>query len=1008
MSVEIPHPDAEQLWLARNALVEYAAGSLSLHEAGLTDPLRLYQVDAMRKTLEFITSPDSLVPDSQNLPPTRLARLEETMGWGKSPVQAILAKNLGFGQMINGNTPALPEGTQALQLVPTRYLKDQMRDDYAQFAPGLVEGGHVRIATYQYMWRAVQRGEFKPGQFPLILSDEAHRSLGELTLRMLQQQQEHAYDIGSSGTPNGNEKYSVASTLPYLIDRTTMRDGILNPDKDYRFLSGIRVFTLYSGESVLDVGKQRGNEYPEEAVRHLAASPERNQAIIDAALHGMLHTGGKGLIKCVQGNNQLHAQTIAGLLQEKYYPGTHRHINAQAIGSFNPKTRKIIQQFKETDDIDVLVYVKAINEGLNIPELAWGVWGMDTASRTDLAQGMARGLRPSKLPFFFYQITDEVPKRFKQPVMAWSILGETKDPGPTFQLAGPDTALPYVKPPKTRVRAKQPHSYAVITSETSGVADDAIYEYPIFFADALAPDDIEETHHAIKKLVDWTGIPAERLENLLAKHGRRPANLTLVDNKIEQFYPADSEEFLLNNVALPGDLDIRDSAAELGITELALRKRLQRLNDVLQPIPLFPRVNQHRDTRIAHLTPVQRKLIAERYNREYDPDEHPGLPIGEAARMLERTFSATQVMLARRGFETTSITSPKNPDDTVMAYQRSEVAAWINAFNNAADRPKTGFTPLATVVRTTKVLYSDACKAARAADIHLPLFKTAKTPAEFVADDDHEALLTAIHKYIGETRNDQGHLITKHPTVAETKSSTDQEPAETAPSERFSEVQLIRDSLRIPRLAGYTIRPHVTTNEIARKLRAYNLKGEDVAQYAAQKSYAVTEVDNATFVETREADNLIDSYIAEHGMPSKVMEDSAAVAKRLRCSKSVIKYLAKNVNDIHTELRKSKEYSVRGDLHVEYDNGEVSLSTNAISAIATFLGAAGPVPRSAVFLGANILNYADEFNPRLTLPAALRKEMQVHVLKVPDGKYLQMIYGTPQIAHYHRSSKPKN
>ncbi|HSD56289.1 MAG TPA: hypothetical protein VLA92_04000 [Candidatus Saccharimonadales bacterium] len=1006
MSAELSPREAERQILARNAMVEYAAGSLSLHEGGITDPLLVYQVDAMGKTLRYTSSPDMLTLENGK-PVTKLARLEETMGWGKSPFQALVAKNLGFGQMLGDNTPALPEGSQALQLVPTRYLKGQLHDDYVRFAPGLVEDGHVRIETYSYMWHAMQRGEFRPGQFPLILSDEAHRTLGSLTLRMLRRLQDGACNLGSSGTPKRNEEHSIARTLPDLIDRTTMREGILHEDKDYRFLGGIRVFTLHTGEEVRNVGRQVGNEYPLEAVQHLAASPERNGTIIDAALHGMLHTRGKGLIKCVPGNGQQHAQTIAQLLSNENYPGTSRKVNAIAIGSFNRQTERLIQQFKETDEIDALVYVKAVNEGLNVPDLAWGVWGMNSSSTTDVAQGMARGLRKSALPYFFYQVVDDVPTRFRQPVMAWAILGEQKEPEPGWLLAPNDVSHHAIEPPASP-KTRRPNGPIIISAEASHIVDDAAGEHPIFFADALPPDDIDITHRSAKKLTDWTGLEETYLTRLLAVHGRRPASLTVIKGSIEHFYPADTETYLLESVALTGDLTIKESAIDLGISELTLRRRLKNVEQELQPIQLFPHEERLKIIKCAHLTPAQRTLLAARFNKERASDVSPALPIGEAARLLGKTFSATQAMLFNRGFKTTAVESSTNTDTTVQAYMRSEVEPWIEAFHAAGDMPKTGYKALTAIVRAAGVAYPTACIAARSAGIALPLFKTKRSPQEFVSDDDQGALLAAINTHTGkESKPGQTELKTSK-NISENPS----EPLHSRVEEqevpaRFTEVQLIRDSLRIPRLQQTTIRPHVTIGEIARQLRSYKLSAQDIQQYAAAKGHATISVDSVNFVSTADADALIDSYIGEHGSPNDVLEDTIDVAQRLRCSTSVINFLARNIHSIYEGLLKTDGSYKKWQQNVEavFEEDRVRLSQNAIDILATFLASSGAAPRRSVFLGANLLKSSDEFDPRKSLPEALRKEMHVSVLRIPGKGYLQMVYGTPQVAHYRYSQK---
>jgi superfamily II DNA or RNA helicase len=1020
MSTEVLARSLEDLELSRRVMIEYAAGRLALSEVGMNGNMRPYQVSAYNNGLRYIV--DSQIEGS----PQVLGRFEETTGWGKSPAQAEFASSVGFGQRRGGRL-VLPESAFGLTMVPTQFLRDQLYEDYARFAPNIPVGvrgmgttkynddGQMLIATYSYAINALRRGEFRPGQFGWLSSDESHRTLGTMTQLATRALQRYAFHFGWSATPGYTPERSIAHTLPHLIDRTSVLDGILAPEKEMRFLSGVRLFTKHTGEAVREYS--RSQDFTTHEVEHLAQSSARNTMILGTALHALANTKGKGLIKCIPGNGRGHAYAMAAMLREQDFPGTHRKIRAIAIDGSNKDSSDFIRRFANTDEYDVVTYVDMLGEGVNIKDLKWGIWGAPTKSLLKLTQFMGRGLRPKSdgSPFFMYQLLDDARRSPESLAYAWEILEMAKEPPQGFLVAPyADTSNGFELPELIGRSGNHVRQQYEIEQPDVTHQDIAITKPVLSLStEPIPPDNFEQTHRSLDYLADKAGVEEKWLKRILALNGFA-ALQTANAREYVTLYDAEAEAYLENNLAKTGDLPQAEAAAYLGLTLAGLRGRATSSGEEFEPVYLHPRNPVPGKDQVLHFTEAQILALDKRPKKVVAGG---ALDVPQIAKLMNAaSYNVAKTLLIGRGFVSVTVPSTKKTGPReIVAYSKDEVTSWASAYAVAEEAawPVKGYADFReTICKEYNISLREAWIIAQDISANVRIFKTGRGGGvrEHVQDQDYARLRAAAKQYSDKMKKSSFIMPNKSEIILSRSIQRELGGGVVAAAEYSSVAQVpiqkllpprnerARDLFYRPYLSEVTPRTHISAERICKELEVYGISSSvDNIRLLAVR-HGVRNIDSAqeSFFKTADADDIISLVVEQQTLP----EDGAPslslheVASKLRCSTGVIRTLV----NLHPALAEAHITSGK--------NEEPLFSAKYLESLHQIISAAVPNLHSrALFVTAfrkdsPAAGQIDSTNPKQHFPKEFWQQIITGKIPLGDNGNLYLVYGGHQVKQF--------
>ena len=250
-------------------------------------------------------------------------------------------------------------GKKTLILVPTKELIKQTSDRVKTFAPILDVGIHsgnlkegldhqVVISTYSYWMSAVKRGSIKPGDFPLLILDEAHEILSSKKRQLIEPFLESDTVIGFTATDKYSDKKSLNRVLKHLIHRMQITEAIN--------LGLITPYTIMTAQTRVDLSSVRTDfsrgDFNEADLELALNRPEITADSIE--LYQSYFDGQSGIISCCGVD---HAKAVANAFNKA-------GISAAAIwGEMNNDARKKAIDAHLTGGIKILTNAKLLLTG---------------------------------------------------------------------------------------------------------------------------------------------------------------------------------------------------------------------------------------------------------------------------------------------------------------------------------------------------------------------------------------------------------------------------------------------------------------------------------------------------------------------------------------------------------------------------------------------------------------------------------------------------------------------
>lgn len=376
----------------------------------------------------------------------RLAHQQEAMSSIKSYLEnggtagyVEMATASGKSYLIAMMAKAAAElGMRTLILAPTTNIADQLYGDngekglgkftdlHQQDKVGRRFGEHlgrdtlnkpVVVTTYQSLNSLVQKNQI--GNVDLILADEAHRSLGEVTSVTMAEFSPQAIKVGFTATPEYTPDRSVTQILPDRIFGLDIRDSV-----ERGLTPSIRSL-IYETNIAIPMLDPSRSEFTDRELETLISMKQRNDAVVKFAAD-FVGAGLHGAIACVPGGKLAHPRRIAETLNEtevKDDDGTVRFIRAEAVGSHREaiENRETIEAF-DRGEIDVLTFVQSLEQGWDSTLPRFMINASPTTSLVKESQLLGRLLRGEDEVVF----VDFLDRSKKQQVTSLHVLGEAR------------------------------------------------------------------------------------------------------------------------------------------------------------------------------------------------------------------------------------------------------------------------------------------------------------------------------------------------------------------------------------------------------------------------------------------------------------------------------------------------------------------------------------------------------------------------------------------------------
>lgn len=336
--------------------------------AGEDRILRDKQMDVMGDLREFIaTHPDDL--------------------HGYISLPTGVGKTVLFTELVKAT------GLRTLVLTPTRLLLGQTESAFSQFGDDEVSIGKVysgeknsaeqiTLTTYASFVRHTKdhnSPHIRPGQYDLIILDEAHRALATQTRKALASYKD-TIQIGFTATEDYSERRKLKGLLPTEIHKMTIREAV-----EHELISPFTNVLVETGVDVSDVRITTSNEYDSADLEKALNTEFRNQIAVD--LYLKYFNGMKALAFC---NGVAHAKAVAELFAET---------GVKALAVHGGMTMKELTAAKEAflrngdHGLDLLSNDKILIEGFDAPEASVSFNLAPTLSRVRAQQRSGRVLR---------------------------------------------------------------------------------------------------------------------------------------------------------------------------------------------------------------------------------------------------------------------------------------------------------------------------------------------------------------------------------------------------------------------------------------------------------------------------------------------------------------------------------------------------------------------------------------------------------------------------------------
>lgn len=307
-------------------------------------------------------------------------------GYVKAPTG--IGKTVLFSQLIESL------GLRTIVVVPRKILVTQTKEEFAEFTDlevGMLYekskqlGRKVLVTTYNSLITYVKSGEIKPEEVDLLILDEAHRSLGDITQDTINQF-EGAVKIGFTATLDLTQK-SVPEQMDFEIHNMGLQEAC-----DLSLVSEAKCIVVRTDVD-LDSVRIAGTDYDQRDLERVINIEKRNLAAVK--VYQQMFEGKRAIVNC---GSIKHANDVV----EKF---RSEGVNAVAIHSGIPQeerervlgnSEKNIKGTLHTGETPVVVNVGMLIEGFDEPRVEVALNVQPTKSPAIAEQRGGRALRLDK------------------------------------------------------------------------------------------------------------------------------------------------------------------------------------------------------------------------------------------------------------------------------------------------------------------------------------------------------------------------------------------------------------------------------------------------------------------------------------------------------------------------------------------------------------------------------------------------------------------------------------
>ena len=355
---------------------------------------RTYTAPTARKPVpgapDVPTLPDLIQPNKMQ--ERALAGLAQVREAGEK--RAIIISATGTGKTILSALDVRAFNPRRLLFVVHReQILDKTIDEYQRVLGGLpteygkLSGGSRQsdcryvFATVQTLSRPEVLAGFDPEAFDYVIFDEAHGAAAPTSRRVLDHF-DPAFLLGMTATPERTDNFNVFELFDYNVPYEIRLNEALEQDM-------LAPFHYYG---IADVTFDDGTVVTESADLNHLISPGRIEHLLWAIeTYGQVAVPPRGLIFC---SGQDEARALSAALNK--HTLRDRRLRTVAItGDDTPEHRNAMIRDLEHGDLDYILSVNVLNEGIDIPCVNQVIMLRQTQSAIVFVQQLGRGLRKS-------------------------------------------------------------------------------------------------------------------------------------------------------------------------------------------------------------------------------------------------------------------------------------------------------------------------------------------------------------------------------------------------------------------------------------------------------------------------------------------------------------------------------------------------------------------------------------------------------------------------------------
>jgi len=267
------------------------------------------------------------------------------------------------------------------------------------------------VASIQSLCRPARLVRYRPEDWPMMIVDESHRAVADSYLQVFHHFRHLPHDglpartdgllLGITGTAKRTDDVGLAYVFEEVPFTRTLRDMI-----EERHLVPLRGYLLRGGANLegVRVRTEDGDrDFDPHALARAVNTPERNRLVVDGTRHKAL---AEGLPTLVFAADIAHSDALAALFCKAGVRAASIHGNMPSL-----TRREILERFRR-GELEVLVNVQLLLEGIDIPQIAAIVMARPTQSSLLFSQAVGRGTRkyPGKTECIVIDFVDNTHK----------------------------------------------------------------------------------------------------------------------------------------------------------------------------------------------------------------------------------------------------------------------------------------------------------------------------------------------------------------------------------------------------------------------------------------------------------------------------------------------------------------------------------------------------------------------------------------------------------------------